>query len=202
MEETTTRRHSSREAIIAAATELIRTRGVAGTSISDVIAASGTSAGAIYHHFGSKERLVLEVGKAAIAVPMTMIMRTSPGLSPASLFAAALGRLSGSDGLAEMLLQVWSGARSDPGLQALLRAEVDTAQSSVVAYLAVWCHQNAPDTDPAALASLIMGLITGYAVQQALGASLDADAYRDLGVRLLAQALGDSDPANGVPDSV
>ena len=52
---------ASREAILNAADTLIRQRGVAGTSVADIIAASGTSAGAIYHHFESKHDIVLAV---------------------------------------------------------------------------------------------------------------------------------------------
>ena len=108
------RRPAAREVILRAATELIRVNGVAGTSISDVITRSGTSAGAIYHHFGSKERLVLEVGRNAMAVPMTMIMATATDLSPDALFAAALDRVGEDEHTPELLLQIWAGAKSDP----------------------------------------------------------------------------------------
>nr|WP_300144311.1 TetR/AcrR family transcriptional regulator [Propionicimonas sp.] len=180
---------AAREAIIRAATELIRVNGVAGTSISDVIAESGTSAGAIYHHFGSKERLVLEVARSAMAVPMTMIMQTSTGLSPAALFSAALDRVSEAEGIAEMLLQIWAGAKANEVLQTLLLGEVTTVKASIVQFMAGWCAEHAPGTDPEALASVIMGLITGYAVQRGLGIRIDAAAYRELGVRLLAAAV-------------
>ncbi len=183
------RRPGAREAIIAAATELIRVNGVAGTSIADVIAASGTSAGAIYYHFGSKERLVLEVGKTAMAVPMAMILQTSTGLSPAALFAAALERVAREEGVAEMLLQIWAGAKSDPGLERLLLTEVGTVKANIMAFIGTWCGEQGPTTDPAALANLIIGLITGFAVQRGLGVDIDPDAYRDLGVRLLETAL-------------
>jgi AcrR family transcriptional regulator len=188
------KRPGAREAIIAAATELIRLRGVAGTSISDVIAASSTSAGAIYHHFGSKERLVLEVGRAAMAVPMTMIMRTSTGLSPAELFGAALDRVTEDEDTPELLLQIWAGAKSDPGLWRLLISEVSTVKGSIITFIGGWCAEHAPGTDPAAVANILMGLITGYAVQRGLGLEVDAAAYRQLGVRLLAGVVGSPDP--------
>ena len=180
---------AAREVIIRAATELIRVNGVSGTSISDVIAASGTSAGAIYHHFGNKERLVLEVARSAMAVPMSMILQTSTGLSPAALFSAALDRVSEEEGIAEMLLQVWAGAKANEVLQQLLLGEVATVKASIVEFIAGWCAEHAPGTDPAALASVIMGLITGYAVQRGLGIQIDTAAYRELGVRLLSAAV-------------
>ncbi len=179
------KRPGAREAIIAAATELIRLHGVDGTSISDVIAASSTSAGAIYHHFGSKERLVLEVGRTAMAVPMSMIMQTSAGLSPAELFAAALDRVTEDEDTPELLLQIWAGAKSDPGLWRLLISEVGTVRGSIVTFIGGWCAEHAPGAEPAAVANILMGLITGYAVQRGLGLEVDPHAYRDLGVQLL-----------------
>jgi AcrR family transcriptional regulator len=188
-----TRKPGAREAIIAAATGLIRQRGVSGTSISDVITASGTSAGAIYHHFGSKERLVLEVGRAAMAVPMTMILATSTGLTPAQLFGAAFDRVTEDEATPELLLQIWAGAKSDPGLWTLLMGEVGTVKGSIVTFIAGWCAEHAPGTDPAAVANIIMSLITGFAVQRGLGLDVDQESYRELGVRLLA-SLGDAVP--------
>ncbi len=184
------KRPGAREAIIAAATELIRLHGVAGTSISDVIAASRTSAGAIYHHFGSKERLVLEVGRTAMAIPMSMIMRTSTGLSPAELFGAALDRVTEDEDTPELLLQIWAGAKSDPGLWRLLLSEVSTVKGSIITFIGGWCAEHAPDTDPAAVANILMGLITGYAVQRGLGLEVDHRAYRELGTRLLTGVPG------------
>jgi AcrR family transcriptional regulator len=46
-----------RERILAAALRLFVEKGFHGTSIPDIVAASGTSIGAVYHHFGSKEEL-------------------------------------------------------------------------------------------------------------------------------------------------
>ena len=44
-----------RQAILDAALHLFATRGLRGTSIEDICAASGASNGSLYHHFGSKE---------------------------------------------------------------------------------------------------------------------------------------------------
>jgi hypothetical protein len=74
-------------------------------------------------------------------------------------------------------------------LQQLLLGEVATVKASIVQFIAGWCAEHAPGTDPAALASVIMGLITGYAVQRGLGIQIDTAAYRELGVRLLSAAV-------------
>ena len=60
----------SRILIIDAAAELIREKGVQATSISDITRVSGASAGAIYHHFASKEAIVVEVTHQVVRYPL------------------------------------------------------------------------------------------------------------------------------------
>jgi AcrR family transcriptional regulator len=52
---------ATREALLNAAEEILGERGVEGTSIRDIIKAAGTNLGAVNYHFGSKDRLVMEV---------------------------------------------------------------------------------------------------------------------------------------------
>lgn len=49
------------EQIIQAAVEVLQERGVADTSMNDIIRASGLSKGGVYHHFASKEALLVGV---------------------------------------------------------------------------------------------------------------------------------------------
>lgn len=180
-------RPAARAAILAAAAELIARKGVAGTSISDIVARSGTSAGAIYHHFGNKERLVLEVGRTAVAMPMALIMATTLGLAPAGLFEAALRQVARNEGTAELLLQIWAGARSDPALAELLQSEVTAMRANVESFVAGWCQQHGSG-DPAAIVEVLMGLTIGYAVQRGLGLRPELDRYCRTGSALVAEA--------------
>jgi TetR/AcrR family transcriptional repressor of nem operon len=54
----TARGRATRERIVAAAAELMHERGVAGTSLDDVRAATGTSKSQLYHYFADKAALV------------------------------------------------------------------------------------------------------------------------------------------------
>ncbi len=180
---------NARDTIIEAATELIRVHGVVGMSISELIATSGTSAGAIYHHFGSKEGLVLEIGRNAVSAPMAMLLRTTPGLSPVDLFEAALAQVAQDERTPELLLQVWAGAKSDPLLSTLVQQEAAAMRAAVRSVMAAWCAEHSPDTDPDNLVDVTLGLVMGYAVQRALALIGDPDAYRELGARLLTAAL-------------
>lgn len=51
----------TRKAILDAAEELFAERGFAGTSVRDIVRAAGTSAPSLYHFFGSKENLLVEL---------------------------------------------------------------------------------------------------------------------------------------------
>lgn len=51
----------TREALLHAARDLFTNQGFAGTSVAAVVAAAGTTKGALFHYFSSKEELFLEV---------------------------------------------------------------------------------------------------------------------------------------------
>jgi AcrR family transcriptional regulator len=57
----TSRGAATRERIVAGAAALVYERGVASTSLDDIMAATGTSKSQLYHYFVDKDALVLEV---------------------------------------------------------------------------------------------------------------------------------------------
>ncbi len=57
MTQTDQSRESVRDRILSASLSLFVGKGFHSTSIPDIVAASGTSIGAVYHHFGSKDEL-------------------------------------------------------------------------------------------------------------------------------------------------
>lgn len=179
----------ARDAIIQATVELIRSQGVAGTSISDIVARSKTSAGAIYHHFGSKERLILEVGQSIVSKPLEMVLQTNPDLPPSQLFRAALAQLAGDETTPELLLQIWAGAKSDAKLGRLIQTQALMARDAVRTFMTAWCAKHSPTTNPDDLAELIMGLVSGYALLRAMAVNRSPEAYGELGSRLISQAL-------------
>ncbi len=62
---TTNRASTTREAIFAAATALFLERGYARTSVRDIAGAAGIDAALVIRHFGSKERLFIDVMAAS-----------------------------------------------------------------------------------------------------------------------------------------
>jgi TetR/AcrR family transcriptional regulator, transcriptional repressor for nem operon len=63
----TTRGAVTRARIVAGAAELVYARGIAGTSLDDIMAATGTSKSQLYHYFADKDALVLEVIRSQLA---------------------------------------------------------------------------------------------------------------------------------------
>jgi TetR/AcrR family transcriptional regulator, transcriptional repressor for nem operon len=64
----------SRTRIVESAAKLVRERGVAGTSVADVMQAAGMTHGGFYRHFETKEQM-LEAGIAAAFVQVTGMTR-------------------------------------------------------------------------------------------------------------------------------
>ena len=62
----TARGAATKARIVAAAASLVYERGFAGTSLDDVMAATGTSKSQLYHYFADKDALIREVIKAQL----------------------------------------------------------------------------------------------------------------------------------------
>lgn len=178
---------ASRDAILDAAAELIRTKGVAGTSISDIVHSSGTSAGAIYHHFSSKQDIVLAVAMRAIGEPVALALASTGPVSPATLFALAAERVTQEETASAMLVQIWAGAAADPELNQLVANHGDGFHAGVAEHVALWCSEHRQN--PVEVAQLLVGAVIGLAVQQSVFADFNRTSYVDQTVRML-ECLG------------
>ena len=194
---------AAREAILGAATELIRVDGVTGMSIADLIARSGTSAGAIYHHFGSKQGVVLEVARTAISRPIELVLGTpsEAGFSPAELMRAALAQVVRNQGTSEVLLQIWAGAYADRELAELLKEQGAGMRMMLMSLARSWCQANAPSVDPEGLTEVMIGLVVGYAVQRSILPEALLEAYPATAEHLLALLGPGNPPDQPEPDA-
>lgn len=178
---------NSRQAIIEAAAELIRTHGVQGTSMAQLAALSGTSTGAIYHHFDGKQDLIVEVARQTIDWPLRALAdyRHKPA-SPAELAAFAMGTLAMLPELAELLAQLGAGAGTDDELGKALRAEFAILRDSVDETIQAWAAANQiPASRVRGYSQLLVGLSLGYGMQRVLVDRFDEEAYREQAVAIL-----------------
>lgn len=178
---------ASREAIINAAETLIRERGVGAMSVADIIAASCTSAGAIYHHFESKQDIVLAIAERALAKPIEAAVQETGPVSPADLFRLAARRVASEAETAPLLLQIWAGAAADPRLRDLLRDRAGGLPVGVAAHVEAWCSGHGYHGDSVAVASVLVGLVMGMVIQASLFDDFDADSYVELAVEALSR---------------
>lgn len=165
----TARGAATRARIVAAAADLVYLRGVAGTSMEDVMSASATSKSQLYHYFADKDDLVLEV----------------IGLQTARVLAAQEPYLRQLDSLAG--LRRWRDAiveanRTTGGiggcpvgsLGSELADQSEHARALLARGFATWeswlCDglqamydrgELAPDADPPALATAVMTALQG-----------------------------------------
>jgi TetR/AcrR family transcriptional regulator, transcriptional repressor of aconitase len=178
---------ASREAILNAAETLIRELGVSATSVADIITGSGTSAGAIYHHFESKQEIVLAVAQRALARPIEAAVRETGPVTPAELFRLAAKRVAAEAETAPLVLQVWAGAASDVRLRALLRDRAGGLPAGVAAHIEEWCTSHGYADDSVAVASLLVGLVMGLVIQASLFDDFVAEDYVTVAVQALSR---------------
>lgn len=184
---------SKRDDIIAAATELIRSKGVHAASISAIIDASGASAGTIYHHFKNKNDIVSAVALQAIAEPITAILtrpRSGP-LSPGCCSARCPRRCCGHIDSA-LIVQLWAGSSTDPELNALLHGLMVAVRNVPVEFIAAWLREHgATEAEASAralpLAQVAVGQAMGLLAQRTLDPNLERDAYLHEAARMLDQ---------------
>ena len=193
-------RAGRRAEILAAATRLFAANGFHNTSMADVIAGSGLSAGAVYTYFRSKEELIGAVAERALetadGVFETLLAdrrAPSPAEAVTVLIEAVTARfaedpVTGVD-LTRIAVQIWSEALRSPDIRnraadVVLRLRAHFAELARRRQAAGLLSGNAtPDQVGAAM----LGLVQGYMLQRLLIPSTDA-AYYGEGLRELLEA--------------
>nr|WP_076389216.1 TetR/AcrR family transcriptional regulator [Vaginimicrobium propionicum] len=169
----------ARQAIINATAELICAHGVTGTTISQIIKSSGTSVGAIYHHFANRNQVVAEVARQAISWPLSSLAayRCNPR-SPEELLGFAIDALRSAPEVGDLLIQLGAGAATDDELGQLLRQEFVQLRVGLEDTMNAWARIN--NISPKLLAGraqLLVGLALGFVSQRRLLSNFDEDAY-------------------------
>lgn len=175
-----------RRQITAAAARLVAERGVHSTSMRDVIAASGMSAGAVYHYFPSKADLLESIGDLALARyrdGVAELLATHPDPDPATLVSqiATLTTRPAPDGsmLSGVGLAMWSEALHDPQIAASTATIIRGLRGQLTTLAERWLaagHLPA-GTAPAAVASVLYALMPGYLLQHHVTKDVDPATF-------------------------
>lgn len=190
-------RPSKRDNILDAAARLIREQGVHAASISEIVKASGSSAGSIYHHFTSKNDVVLAVAEGAVVEPLRRMLAAHAGrtLSPGDLFRAIVSTVLAGDLESALIVQLWAGSSNEPQIKRIMREQVAAVRAEMGRHLEPWlAARGVQDAAAGAdgLAAVTLGQAMGLLAQRTLTPELDQAAYTETAATLLdlaAEAL-------------
>lgn len=179
-------RAARREQIIDAMLRCVSRQGFHKTTMADVVAESGLSAGSVYLYFSGKDDLVRAIVETVVSEGVAGLVDDPAGrvLPPHRVLEAlltrlvALGEERGVD-LHRVALQGWAEAARDPEIRAIYRREGIRGRAAWAGYAAraVEAGHLPPDADPDQVAQILIGLIPGYMVQRLVLEDLTPASY-------------------------
>ena len=179
-------RVARRDEIADAALRAFRRKGFQATSMAEIIAESGLSAGAIYGHFPSKSAIVVHVAGRIVDARIDDIehlWQLTPMPPPPSLPRLLIGGMLDAIGSPEIMVQLWGEGMTDPELRLLATNVIERLRATLTAYVSSWL-QRARDT-PADEADriaveqvpLFIAAVQGYVIQASIVVGFDGEAY-------------------------
>ncbi|WP_026820538.1 TetR/AcrR family transcriptional regulator [Arthrobacter castelli] len=181
-------RAARRLEIAQAALRCFARKGFQATSMSDIIAESGLSAGAIYGHFKGKDDLISIVVGEVLEHHMTFVadMDDEGAMpEPAEVLARFVRGVEASFDDLGLLVQTWAEATTVPGLRQASTRAVAGLRGVFEDYAFAWITRpDAPaGSDPAARArqygAVMLGICQGFIVQSVIDDDFDIETYID-----------------------
>jgi AcrR family transcriptional regulator len=156
-----------RQQIVDAARARFASHGFAGTSMTDLVAESGLSIGAIYRYFSSKDEIV------------AAICEQSSGAFPTELTADAIQgflehvrTMARDHDHARLVAQIYAEAAISPALGVVVQQQLSDLRVAVIDLLP---HHK--DTDAARIAEGVVAVSVGYSQQLAVRGDLDPSPF-------------------------
>jgi len=181
-----------RQQILDAAAGCFARQGFHATSMQDIFAAAGLSAGAVYRYFPSKTELIRAIAAEALAQALPALDSAAgqdaglPGVLAALVAELGAGRLAR---LRPVFLQVWAEAVRDEELAKLARSTLGLLLARIRVLLDRLAGQGRipPGTDTDAAAWLILALLQGYVIQLTVLGDVPPEQVRASAAALLRQ---------------
>jgi TetR/AcrR family transcriptional repressor of lmrAB and yxaGH operons len=183
----------TRARMVEAAIASLRSRGVAGMSFTEVLAASGAARGAIYHHFPRGKSQLVEEAAARYADDVRAALADLPGTDPhavvESFLAAVRPVVADSTRGHGCVVAAAAMAPEDPAAD--LRSGAARAFDSWIAALADRLGSaGLPAAEAADLAATLIALLEGAHVLCRAAGNLDALDQLERSARRLVEPLG------------
>jgi AcrR family transcriptional regulator len=179
-------RESRRHEIAQAAMRAFQRRGFQATSMADIIAESGLSAGAIYGHYKSKTEIVHEVAQTLVderLVSAEDLLDADVLIPPGELVGHFLRSLFAESFEPSILLQLWGESVTDPEMRLITSGIMERLGRMYERHLAAW-HERENGRTPghaadlaARQAPLFVSVAAGYMLQATLREDFDGDDY-------------------------
>ncbi|CAN5154083.1 hypothetical protein BH11ACT2_BH11ACT2_12360 [soil metagenome] len=185
-------REARRQQIARAALACLRRSGVSNTSMADIIAESGLSAGAIYSNFTNKAELAAYVAGTIISARARHFERMSG--SPITPLEVAIGMLESmrdEDVPFDVVVQFWAEATGDDELLAAVSATVTGLRAEFARAIEPWVRQKYPQSVVRTTEKLSIAMISvcqGYILNAALFGAADARDYLESVASALSSA--------------
>ncbi|MEU2199394.1 TetR/AcrR family transcriptional regulator [Isoptericola sp. NPDC019482] len=178
-------REARRAQIRAAALRAFTAKGYQRTSISDVVAESGLSAGAIYGHYDGKQALFAAVAEEVLSRRGAEIEDASGGgpPSPLTVLTILTGGMTRDLEDGRLLVQLWAESTVDEVIHDVVQEVVGTLRGVLRGALRTWYATRpdlAPDGPDAAaelLLPVMLGLGQGFLMQRAMLDDFDPERY-------------------------
>jgi AcrR family transcriptional regulator len=161
---------TSRERLLALATDRFAAEGYAATSLRDLAAAAGLTTGAIYGNFGSKAELLLQAIDAEIE--STLVREPPPDVSRiAEILGALFDAHAERRQLRALLVEGATAARSDGELQQALRDDQSERLDEWATIYEEWKRRDeiADHLDTRTVVQMLWAIELGLGVMESMG---------------------------------
>lgn len=179
-------REARRDEIIEVAIRCFLRQGYARTSIADLVAESGLSAGAIYGNFpGGKQELFLSAASRILTARRDELAAHAGDdepLSPGEIMVTLIRGIR-SENIGNVLPQLWGEAIVDDEIRTLVAGVFGQLRQTVADRLADWAaaHQDRTGADARAwgarMAPVVLSAAPGYILQRTMLPDFDDDGY-------------------------
>ena len=177
-----------RRQIVDAAVACFARQGFHRTSMQDIYAESGLSAGAVYRYFAGKDEIIATIAHEVQRLAGTVAAAgddAAPGEAPLTdLLEYMIGgferlELAGVDQRLRLAVQLWAEALRDPKLLELERDVVTLVLSGFAARVRHGQDRGEldPDLDPESVGRAMLALLQGLILQRTWSDDVDLDGY-------------------------
>ena len=179
-------RVARRDEIADAALRAFRRKGFQATSMAEIIAESGLSAGAIYGHYPSKSAIVVDVASRIIDSrihDVEHLAELTPMPPPPALPRLLIGGMLDAIGSPQIMVQLWGEGMTDPEVGRLASSVVERLRATLTTYVSLWWQRThgTPSDEADHLAveqvPLFIAAVQGYVLQASIVERFDGQAY-------------------------